>query len=120
MIERLQELAAIAPDVCRYYPSDNSYVIGAYRFWQNDFGLVGQTMGQRIAGRPALAWLRDALEAVIEGRGWETFSHQERGQHYTRVVIDERPKRFVSDWQTTAAEALLVALCAALKEREER
>lgn len=111
IIEQLAKLAEIAPDDCRFYPSDNSFVIGQYRFWWQGEQFWGQTAGKGFGGQPALAWLRDALEQTIEARGW-----------YWEVHYGPRGKSFLAEVHNipnqgdTGTEALLGALIKAVTE----
>lgn len=126
MLDKLQELATIAPDVCaaKDYPDKGMvYVIGDYGFWFGTSGeLMADTDNQRwvtARGRPALAWLRDALEAAIEARGWE-YEHRffqpigNIGPRHKVMIMNGRDAGHIEE---TLAAALLAALIAALGER---
>lgn len=114
MLDKLQELSEIAPDVCRARKSDNIdyFFIGEYEFWFSDDGnLLAAYEHIATGGRPALAWLRDALEAAIEARGWYFETHYRPQTKTYRVEVANRVSR-----EYTPAAALLAALCAALKK----
>lgn len=68
----LQRWSEVQPEVCVRTVPYNGFRIGEYSFWYmpEEGGLMAQTNGGHgqvlVTGRPALAWLRDAVEAAIE------------------------------------------------------
>ena len=73
VVETLKWLAHIAPDVC-HNDDDEAYTLGEYTFWLDDDGIFTSEHADHlncfVKGRPALAWLADALMAECEKRRW--------------------------------------------------
>lgn len=116
MIDKLTQLAERAPDICR--PYGDAFDIGPYRFrFLNDGTLEATTGRATEEGRPAEAWLRDALEQAIEARGryWSTDNTalgNDATIYFDEISINARCEA-VS--KPTPAAALLDALLAAVE-----
>lgn len=122
LTEQLVRLAEIAPDVCKFLDRQsfghNVYSLGDYHFFIDDDGqpAISSPVNswQYIKGKPALAWLTDALKTAIESRGWfyemSFWSYGNKPRYRVRIasanvaVVDEETK----------AGALLAALIEAL------
>jgi hypothetical protein len=122
LIEMLQQLSELDPATCRLSDMDE-YIISGYRFWlelNGEFRAGAPGKHCIFTGRPALAWLRDAVEAAIEARGWyyETSFWIYDSRPGYRVYMPQTKSRGVED---TAAEALLAAFVEAVRtEKGER
>jgi hypothetical protein len=119
MIELLQQLSEAGPDVCRKITigfSPVRYRISDYEFWLNSDELYA-AFGCKwpITGSPALAWLRDALEAAIAARGWSLRIESMAGVSYAKVEIPARQDYF-SAHAVDVPTALLTAFIAALRQ----
>jgi hypothetical protein len=100
LIEMLQQLSELDPATCQRHPDVAVYTIGGYSFWLADDGLFSASIPDCryvFTARPALAWLRDAVEAACEARG------------LTYVISTE-----------TLLDALIKAIEAAKGERSHR
>lgn len=73
----LQRWSEVQPEVCvqniagptsSKFPAPLTYTIGEYIFWMEPepLGFFAMHLGQAVTGRPALDWLRGAVEAAIE------------------------------------------------------
>lgn len=113
MIDKLRELAERAPDICD--PYGDAYDIGPYRFsFLSDGTLRASTGAAMEEGRPALAWLRDALETAIVARGWFWEMKEYNGEIRARIFAHSGLEA-VSERQDTPADALLSALLEAVR-----
>lgn len=112
LIDQLNWLTEIAPEVCQK-AKFGRYAIGEYHFGERNNRFFAVRGSNLTYGRPALAWLRDALEGVIEARGWLYTIGYDDG--YDVDIFTERDKyNAVSENSMTGA--LLAALLAALGE----
>lgn len=108
----LAELATIAPEVCQV-DGYGRYKIGAYRFGYSDLGFYA-SCGYYATGRPAIAWLLDALQGVIEAKGWDYIQTKILAV-YSVELHDKDDNKMSHTVGLSRAEALLTALIAALK-----
>jgi hypothetical protein len=119
LINLLQQLSELDPATCRRHPDVAVYTIDGYSFWLADDGLFSASIPDCryvFTGRPALAWLRDAVEAAIEARGWywELRYWPPRKKHRAEIAN-------LTQWADTPAEALLAAFVEAVRaEKGER
>jgi hypothetical protein len=122
LIEMLQQLSELDPATCRTqdYSEGPVYSIGDYAFWLNSFNeFEASYKATVIRGRPALAWLRDAVEAAIEARGWYWLIN--------KLMLDTGYRAAVRDFEdvsesaddATAADALLAAFVEAVKAQRQ-
>jgi hypothetical protein len=113
LINLLQQLSELDPATCRPMEG-NGYEIGIYRFFLDTNGeLHGYAFGSMhnsCTGRPALAWLRGAVEAACEARGWywELRYWPPRKKHWAEIAN-------LTQWADTPAEALLAAFVEAVR-----
>ena len=117
IIEMLNRLATVAPDVCE--KRGDYFIIGNYMFfdWGNgDFVAKLDKLGSTAyGGRPALAWLADAIMAECEKRGWDydilydASLKPVQASHWAGI---EGGHRLSAD---TQAEALLAAFLAVME-----
>jgi hypothetical protein len=123
LIKMLQQLSELDPATCRPMEG-NGYEIGIYRFFLDTNGeLHGYAFGSMhnsCTGRPALAWLRDAVEAACEARGWNVDAKTYQQQNHVRISNHSGLEAF-SNWHKDSADALLAAFVEAVRvERGER
>jgi hypothetical protein len=118
IINLLQQLSELDPATCRRHPDVAVYTIDGYSFWLADDGLFSASIPDCryvFTGRPALAWLRDAVEAAIEARGWywemDSFKTNKGVRYQSRIAKAYRKYQVAS----TPAEALLAAFVEATR-----
>jgi hypothetical protein len=120
LIELLQQLSELDPATCRTqdYSEGPVYSIGDYAFWLNSFNeFEASYKATVIRGRPALAWLRDAVEAACEARGWPWTLGEDYSQHFA-IIFTEYGK-YEHEADVSAAEALLAAFVEAVKAQRQ-
>lgn len=121
LIRLLDQLAKIAPEVCRKsgLPPDDYYKIGEYIFflsYDGDFVATSRDHKRErpnFTGRPALAWLWDAIEQAIEARGWPYTMGWDYDEYDLDLFTDNAKYNAIS--KSNPAEALLTAFVAALE-----
>lgn len=115
LLPLLNRLHQAAPEMCQR--ESGLLTIGEYQFFEHhDYQLVARVgnIGATHKGRPALAWLADALESAIEARGWDyDTTYDSTGSHW--VSIEGHTGN-----GTSKAEALLTALVAAVEAERVR
>lgn len=117
----LQRWSEVQPEVCRSTVPFDGYAIGEYSFWHrpDQGGLIAQTNSERgirsCTGRPAHAWLRDAVEAAIRAEPAiaETASQWQRNRYNGREEFTIWGETHDSSaMAATEAEAMLAAFVA--------
>lgn len=111
ILEMLDKLSQIAPDVCKKRIG-NRYDIREYHFLYHKDWFMGTLNGVSVYGRPALAWLADAIQGECEKRGWDYKTRREDGRHYAVITLNDR-KRFGNGH--SQAESLLAAFIVAIE-----
>lgn len=115
----LQRWSEVQPEVCQKnvveptsskYPAPITYTITRYTFWFDE-QLFAMCMGVMFTGRPASAWLRDAVEAAVEASPGICSYQTECASGYCTASIWGASADGIAQ-KTTAAHALLAAFVA--------
>lgn len=122
LTDQLNRLSEIAPEVCQpdYLWGVRCFTVGEYSFWVNGEGPVASYDGMVVRGRPALAWLRDAIEGEIEARGWYLEISKWNDDNFITKsaarIIELPTARMWKEEGEQYTETLLAAFVAAMEE----
>lgn len=72
IIDKLERLSQIAPDICKKAETPQDYFIGDYYFWFGKDEIFASLVKKysKINGASARVWLFEALTQAIETKGW--------------------------------------------------
>lgn len=100
ILEMLNRLAEKAPDVCKCNLTEDTpeFSIGEFGFFFMDDKICSSTHDIRkkriyVTGRPATAWLADAIMAECEKRGWQYELYYSPSGRGARIEIASRVAR---------------------------